>query len=181
MRVLAFAVTLPVPRIAGIAEPLIAEREHRATIWEYDWRAVEDTYAKTATGWIMVLDRLRHVDADELWISIGMDSASLMLPEAFASPRLLYLIARELVRQNRIRAALPLFIRVLSSPALAQVSVRAADLVLRLQSLDLEPLDNKELQQIFPDDIMDSFQSILDLHALDAGLEARGKLARKAS
>ena len=167
LRVLAFAVSLPAPRIAGLTEPLVEERERRVAVWDHDWRAVEETYARAATDWVMVLDRLRHVDGDKLWASIGTDSTSELLPEVFASPRLLYLVARELVRRESPRAAIPLFIRALSSPALMPVSARAADLRLRLQSLDLATLDGEEFQQLFPVDTMDAFQSILDLHVLE--------------
>lgn len=168
LRVMAFAATLPAPRVARLTEPLIKERDSKIVTWEFDWRQIEAAHARAATDWIEVLGRLRHVDVDSVWRSVGTDTEGRVLPAAFASPRLLYLIARELVERRDVRAAVPLFVRALSSAALEPVSTRAKELEIRLASLDLGTMDEAQFQAAFPEEVMEAFQAVLDLHAEEA-------------
>jgi len=168
LRVMEFAATLPAPRVARLAEPFLKERENQAESWEHDWKQVEGARARAATDWIFVLGQLRHVGVYQVWKSVAGDSANQVFSEAFASSRLLYLIAHELMKRRKFRSSILLFVRALSGSAFAPVSARAKDFACRLASLDTKTVNQSNFAATFPSDAIRAFQSVLDLHSEDA-------------
>jgi tetratricopeptide (TPR) repeat protein len=167
IRVMTFAMTLPGPRIARLAEPFVKERESRMQAWEYDWREVEAAHARAAADWTVVLERLRHINVDDFWRSIEIDPSKLELPESFSSPRFFYLAARRLMSQRRFQAAVPLYILALSSADVSLISEQTAILLSRLRKLNSETIDSTKFSVAFPFEEREAFQSFFDLHITD--------------